>query len=77
MICQFNLIPHLSTGPCDPQYYCSGNATTPTPMDGGLTGDPCTVGHYCPGATPSPVPCAHGTYMDTTHADACWTCTPG
>ena len=69
----------LSTpsGPCAARYYCSGNASTATPNDGGVTGAPCTVGHYCPEGTPDPIPCPHGTYMNETHADACWTCTAG
>ena len=65
------------TGPCDERYYCSGNATTPTPNDGGITGAPCTVNHYCPEGTAEPIPCEDGTYTDTTQNAACWPCTAG
>ena len=59
------------------RYYCSRNATTPTPDDGGITSAPCTTGHYCPVGTASPIPCAHGTYMTKTHDYVCDICTPG
>nr|XP_054760934.1 uncharacterized protein LOC129267226 [Lytechinus pictus] len=62
------------SGPCDPGYYCSSNSSTPTPEDGGITGDPCTEGHYCPGETTSPLPCEAGTYTTTTHRSECDTC---
>ena len=65
------------SGPCSPGYYCSSNSSTATPNDGGTTGAPCTAGHYCPAGTADPIPCPHGTYMENTHAEVCWTCTAG
>ncbi|XP_071497018.1 uncharacterized protein [Diadema antillarum] len=65
------------SGPCSEGYFCSSNSSTPTPEDGGLTGDPCTAGHYCPGQTPSPIPCEAGTYTTTTHRSECDTCPAG
>ncbi|XP_022100039.1 zonadhesin-like [Acanthaster planci] len=65
------------SGPCDPGYYCLTNATTPTPEDGGVTGDPCTAGHYCPGETTSPIPCEPGSYTTTTHRSECDECPEG
>lgn len=64
------------SGPCSARFYCSGNASTSMPTDG-LTGGPCTIGHYCPEGTADPIPCAHGTFVNVTHADECWACTPG
>jgi hypothetical protein len=64
-------------GPCAPGYYCTGNTTSATPNDGGVTGAPCTIGHYCPGQTANPVPCPVGTFMKKTQASVCDACTPG
>ena len=59
------------------RYYCLGNATSPTPEDGGVTGDPCLAGHYCPGPTTSSIPCEPGTYTTTTHRSECDVCPEG
>ncbi len=64
------------TGPCDPGYSCSLNATTATPTDG-VTGDICTIGHFCPGGTATPLPCADGSYSPETLAFVCMVCPEG
>lgn len=61
---------------CSARYYCAGNASTATPVDG-VTGDVCPVGHYCPLGTPQPIPCDPGTYTITTLNEECLACTPG
>lgn len=74
--------------PCQPGFYCDGNATvTPTLQ--------CGAGHYCPGgaSTPTqvvcpagffcptgsalPEACAAGTYNPVSNASACLTCPEG
>ena len=50
---------------CDAGYYCTGKATTPTPIDG-TTGNICTKGHYCPEGATAVTKCAAGTYNHIT-----------
>ena len=68
-----NIVPD---GNCSARYYCSGNASLPSPVDGS-TGNGCPVGHFCPSGSPAPILCVPGTFTDTTLNEACLSCTPG
>ncbi|XP_075892173.1 uncharacterized protein LOC142895201 [Nelusetta ayraudi] len=51
---------------CTAGYYCLSGARSPTPEDGGTTGDRCPEGHYCPRGSSTPLPCPAGHYSNET-----------
>ena len=63
-------------GNCSARYFCSGNASVASPVDG-VSGNKCPVGHYCPEGTAQPILCPPGTYTDTELNEACLACTAG
>ncbi|XP_028320851.1 uncharacterized protein LOC114474630 [Gouania willdenowi] len=70
----------VPSGLCDAGHYCRSGAWSPTPEDGGLTGDSCPVGHYCPQGSSGPLPCLKGYYSNRTgnsHLSDCLPCPPG
>ncbi|XP_055369802.1 uncharacterized protein si:ch211-286b4.4 [Betta splendens] len=69
----------VASGPCGAGYYCLSGARSPTPEDGGATGDRCPEGHYCPRGSSAPLPCPTGRYSSqtgTSHASDCLPCPP-
>lgn len=68
---------HTPFANCSAGYYCTANATTASPTDGGVTGDVCPLGHYCPVGTGTPVPCPAGSYTNTTQNAQCLVCPAG
>ncbi|XP_030258688.1 zonadhesin isoform X7 [Sparus aurata] len=70
----------IATGQCGGGYYCLSGAWSPTPEDGGATGDRCPEGHYCPRGSSAPLPCPIGHYSNETrnsHLSDCKPCPPG
>lgn len=59
------------SGDCKEGYYCPVNSTDQMP-----SATFCPVGHYCPSGSAQPLPCRNGTYMNHTHAPACYACPP-
>ncbi|KAF4141759.1 hypothetical protein GN958_ATG09004 [Phytophthora infestans] len=64
------------SGSCNPGYYCTSNASTPTPTDS-VTGAVCPTGFYCPEASPAPIKCSAGTYAADKGQDVCDKCPMG
>ncbi|KAK2847208.1 hypothetical protein Q5P01_010207 [Channa striata] len=70
----------VTSGLCSAGYYCLSGAWSPTPDDGGMTGDRCPKGHYCPQGSLAPLPCPIGLYSNKTrnsHLSDCLPCPPG
>lgn len=70
----------VASGQCDAGYYCFSGARSPTPDDGGTTGDRCPEGHYCPRGSSAPLPCPIGHYSNSTrnrYPSNCLHCPPG
>nr|XP_057935999.1 SCO-spondin isoform X4 [Doryrhamphus excisus] len=70
----------VASGQCLAGYYCQSGAQSPTPADGGVTGDLCPEGHYCPQGSSAPLPCPLGHYSNKTRnreISDCVPCTPG
>ncbi|XP_027136118.1 uncharacterized protein K04H4.2-like [Larimichthys crocea] len=70
----------VASGQCGAGYYCLSGARSPTPDDGGMTGDRCPEGHYCPQGSTAPLPCPIGHYSNktkNTHLSDCLLCPPG
>ncbi|XP_036928145.1 uncharacterized protein LOC119004899 isoform X4 [Acanthopagrus latus] len=70
----------IASGQCGGGYYCLSGARSPTPEDGGATGDRCPEGHYCPRGSSAPLPCPIGHYSNETrnsHLSDCKPCPPG
>ncbi|XP_070551430.1 uncharacterized protein [Ptychodera flava] len=77
------------TGECFAGYYCTGGASSPTPVDDSVdpgnnssfTGnDICPRGYYCVNGTVYPEPCPIGTFSVNTKVtgpDGCEDCRPG
>lgn len=57
-------------------YYCLSGARSPTPEDGGTTGDRCPEGHYCPRGSSTPLPCPAGHYSNETRNGRLSDCLP-
>ncbi|KAM4567238.1 uncharacterized protein PAE49_010636 isoform 2-T2 [Odontesthes bonariensis] len=71
---------NVASGLCSPGYYCLSGAQSPTPEDGGLTGNRCPEGHYCPQSSSTPLPCPIGYYSNKTRNSLrsdCLPCPPG
>ncbi|KAK7882551.1 hypothetical protein WMY93_028725 [Mugilogobius chulae] len=69
-----------ASGLCRAGYYCLSGAWSPTPNDGGKTGDLCPEGYYCSQGSSAPFPCPSGYYSNNTgNADisSCLPCLPG
>ena len=49
------------SGPCSAGYFCSSEASTPTPQDA-TTGDVCPKGRYCPQGSQQGEPCPRGAW---------------
>ena len=64
------------SGECEAGYYCSGNSTLPTPVDG-IVGDTCDAGHFCPQGSNRPIPCPPGTFSSQPLASQCDSCPAG
>ena len=65
----------LPSGPCDPGFYCDGNATQPDPPE-----RVCPPGYYCEQRSGTPTPCDAGTMSDVwgaTNVTYCNLCTDG
>ena len=58
------------TGSCSAGFYCSGNATTPAPIDG-VTGNVCPIAAYCPAGASVATPCAQGSFQNVSGQSAC------
>ncbi|XP_047248690.1 neurogenic locus notch homolog protein 4-like [Girardinichthys multiradiatus] len=70
----------VASGPCSAGYYCLSGAQSPTPEDGGVTGDKCPEGHYCVQGSSAPLPCPAGHYSNksrNSHISDCLPCPPG
>ncbi|XP_014845642.1 PREDICTED: uncharacterized protein LOC106919650 isoform X3 [Poecilia mexicana] len=70
----------VASGLCDAGYYCVSGARSPTPEDGGMTGDRCPEGHYCSQGSSAPLPCPAGHYSNksrNSHISDCLPCPPG
>ncbi|XP_056298043.1 multiple epidermal growth factor-like domains protein 10 [Pseudoliparis swirei] len=65
-----------AAGQCDAGYFCLSGARSPTPQDGGPTGDGCPEGHYCPRGSSAPLPCPTGSYSNTTRSGYLSDCRP-
>lgn len=66
-------------GDCYNGYYCTSEATSPTPTDG-TTGNICSAQYYCPAGSSIPTQCDTGLFIPYTGASAdteCLPCTPG
>lgn len=64
------------SGLCLAGYYCTGQASSPAPLDG-VTGNICPAGSYCLEGSPTHYYCANGTYTDHPGADHCYDCPEG
>ncbi|OQS02383.1 hypothetical protein THRCLA_21431 [Thraustotheca clavata] len=64
------------TGVCASGYYCTLQASTPTPTDG-TTGNICPIGYYCPQGSPLPLKCVEGTYSGSVGLTQCTQCPAG
>ena len=64
------------SGDCYEGFYCSGGASSPSPLDG-LTGDICPVGSYCPEGSYTHNYCGNGTYTNHTGSTVCYECPEG
>lgn len=70
----------VASGLCDAGYYCISGARSPTPEDGGVTGNRCPEGHYCTQGSSAPFPCPAGHYSNksrNSHISDCLPCPPG
>lgn len=66
----------VASGLCAAGHYCLSGARSPTPEDGGTTGDRCPKGHYCPRGSSTPLPCPAGLYSDETRNSRLSDCLP-
>lgn len=67
----------LSTGQCDPGFYCRRGSNTPRPTVITEEGGPCPRGHFCPRGTAFPQGCRAGTYNPNLREPECFTCPEG
>lgn len=68
-----NLVP---SGNCSAGYYCVGNASTSTPLDG-VTGNICVAGEFCPAGTVVPQACKPGHYCEDSSGEPTGPCQEG
>ena len=71
---------HEPEGLCNVGYYCSGKATTSTPISVLQGGGMCEKGYYCESGYSAPLPCPKGTYGDKErlgHLNECTDCDGG
>lgn len=66
----------FASGQCSAGYFCLSGARSPTPEDGGATGDRCPEGHYCPRGSSAPLPCPVGHYSNKTRSSQLSDCLP-
>ncbi|XP_069122179.1 multiple epidermal growth factor-like domains protein 6 [Argopecten irradians] len=70
----------MTSGHCDPGYYCIQMAVVSNPSDGNVTGDICPMGAHCPAGSTAPLLCQAGTYQNSTGNEVdtdCVTCVAG
>jgi hypothetical protein len=65
-----------ATGLCAAGFYCTGNATVPSPVDG-ITGNVCPIAFYCPAGSSAAVPCSPGSFQNETGQAVCLTSPSG
>ncbi|XP_048765393.2 adhesion G-protein coupled receptor F3-like isoform X7 [Ostrea edulis] len=69
----------VPTGPCSSGFYCTGGATTPTPLNG-RGGDICRAGYFCLEGTGILTPCPNSTYNPSrgqSNIESCLKCPDG